>query len=453
MRGFRSFLILFGVAAALGAYIYFVEFQREPSGTPDKKDKVFVALEAGKIEELEIHAGSGEVTSLKKQGDRWQIVVPTGIEVDESEVSSIVTTLESLEVQRVLDENPTTVAPFGLEPARFSIGFKVAGDPAMRRLLAGKKTPTGGDLYARVEGQPKLFLVSAYQEESLNKTTFTLREKSVLKFAREGVDALGLESPGAPALSLSRKASEWRFTKPNEARADFSAVDGIVNRVSQARMKAIVAAEPSAADLKKFGLDKPQATATLGVGSTRAVLAIGAKQDDTSVYARDLSRPLVFTVDSGLLDELKRKPGDLRKKDLFEFRSFTALGLDIALDKTALTFAKEKPAGAEASAPEVWKQTKPVAKDVDQGKLSDFLTTVSNLRADTFADKAIATGEELTVTARFGDAGSPQTEKVTFRKSGKMVHAILAGEPGGAVIPTAEFDKALALFKEIAGIK
>jgi hypothetical protein len=453
MRGFRSFLILFGVAAALFGYIYFVELERDPAGTAEKKDKVF-AIEPGKIEELEIRSASGDVTSLKKQGEQWQIVAPEAVDVDESEVSSIVTALESLEVQRTLEENPASVAAFGLEPPRFSVGFRVAGDTAMRRLLAGRKTPTGGDLYARVEGQPKLFLVSAYQEDSLNKTTFALREKSVLKIARDGIDALTLEAPGTPAVVLSRKGSDWRLTKPTDARADFSAIDGIVNRVTQARMKAIVAPAPSAADLKKYGLDKPQALATIGAGSTRAVLAIGAKQDDTSVYARDLSRPMVFTVDTALLDELKRTPGDLRNKELFQFRSFTALGLDVSLGRTALTFAKEKPASADqASAPEVWKQTKPDAKDVDQGKLTDLISTLSNLRADTFADKALATGEDLTVTARFGDAATPQTEKVTFRRSGKVVHAILAGEPGGAVIPTAEFDKALALFKEIAGIK
>ncbi len=226
------------------------------------------ALESGKIEEVEIRAGSGDVTSLKKQNDRWQIVVPTGIEVDEAEVSSIVTTLESLEVQRVLEENPTTVAPFGLEPARFSIGFKVAGETAMRRFLAGKKTPTGGELYARVEGQPKLFLISAYLEESLNKTTFDLRDKTVLKFDREAVDALTLESAGAPAAGARRRrASEWRFTKPTDARADFSAVDGIVGPgVLGADESHRVGGRRRTAELKKYGLDKPQAVATIGAG-------------------------------------------------------------------------------------------------------------------------------------------------------------------------------------------
>lgn len=476
MRGGKSLIGLLGVAVALGAYIYFVELKREPSGTPEKKDKVF-AVESGKIEELEIRAASGEVTMLKKSGDSWQMTAPAGVDVDSTEVTSVVSTLESLEMQRSLEDNPASVAQYGLEPARLSVAFRVAGDATQRRLLIGKKTPTGGDLYARVEGQPKLFLISAYLEDSLNKTPFNLREKAALKIDRVGVDALTLEASGNPALTFARKDAEWRFTKPTTARADFSAVDNIIGKVAQAKMKSLelegaAGKDLSAADLKKYGLDKPQATAILGVGSTRATLILGTKKDETSVYARDLARPLIFTVEANLLDDFKHKPADLRKKDLFEFRSFTAVGIDLALGKDAATFAKvkEEPKAeegkdkekekekAKAAEPppapvEKWKQTKPSAKDVDQSKVTDLLTTISNLRADTFADKALAGGEELVVTAHFGDPSKPQSEKVTFRKSGTTVHAIVGGEPGAAVVSTTDFDKAISLFKELAGIK
>jgi len=206
--------------------------------------------------------------------------------------------------------------------------------------------------------------------------------------------------------------------------------------------------------LNKYGLDKPQATAIVGSGSAQATLAIGAKADDASLYARDLSRPLVFTVESTLLDDLGKNPDDLRIKDLFEFRSFSAVGIDIALGQASHTFGKEKPAGADqASAPDVWKQMKPEARDVDQTKMTDLLTSLSNLRAMSFAERALTTGEELTVTARFGDAASPQTVTMRFRKAGTTVHALVPGEPGAAVVSAEDFDKALALFKELAGIK
>ena len=172
-----------------------------------------------------------------------------------------------------------------------------------------------------------MFLISAYLEDSLNKTTFGLRDKTALKFERDAVDSITIDVPGSPAVAFAKKGTDWRFSKPFDAKADFGAVDGIVGQVVQAQMKSIVAADGTS-DLKKYGLDKPQATVTLGAGSTRATLAIGAKKDDASLYARDLSRPIVFTIEAALLDDLKKKPEDLRKKDIFEFRSFSATSVD-----------------------------------------------------------------------------------------------------------------------------
>ena len=101
----------------------------------------------------------------------------------------------------------------------------------------------------------------------------------------------------------------------------------------------------------------------------------------------------------------------------------------------------------------MWKLTKPTAKYLDQPKVTDLLSTIANMRADKFDPKAAASGEELTVVARHGEAAAPTTDRVVLRKSGTTVQAIRAGEPGAAIVPTSEFDKALALLKELTGAK
>ncbi len=195
MRGGRSFLILLVVALGLGAYIYFVESKREPAGETAavKKDKVF-SIDSSKFEEIEIHAASGETTTLKKKNGLWEIVAPEAMTADSGEVGGLLSSLESLEIQSVVDENPASAADFGLDPPRFSVAFKAAGAAALTRLQVGKKTPTGGDLYARVEGQPRVFLISGYLEDSLNKTPFKLRDKTILKFERDAADVLTIET-------------------------------------------------------------------------------------------------------------------------------------------------------------------------------------------------------------------------------------------------------------------
>jgi Domain of unknown function (DUF4340) len=456
-RGTR-FLILVVLALGLGGYAYFVESKKDLSAPTAKKDKLFT-VDAGKIDEIEVKSESGDVTTVKRNGADWQIASPAGLEPDASEITGLASTLETLEAQKTVDENPKSVKDFGLEPPRFTVAFKVAGDPAQHRINVGNKTATGGDVYARVEGQTKLILISAYLEQSLNKSTFDLRDKTVLKFTRDGVDSLKLEPAGAPAMTFSHKGDTWRLTTPIDAKADFGTIDGIVGQLSQVRMKSLVSSTaPTPAELKTYGLDKPQVIATVGSGATKASLALGGKKDDQSIYARDLSKPnVVFTLENAMLDGLKKKPEDVRSKDVFDFRTFTALGAEISYNGQSRSFEKTKgapAAGQDAStAPDVWKQVKPDAKDVDQGKVTDLLTTLSNLHADKFADKAVTTGDELVVTARFGETASAKTEKVTFRKSGTSVHAIRAGEPGAMIVPTADFDRAVATFKEIAGIK
>jgi hypothetical protein len=455
MRSGRSLLVLLVVALGLGAYIYFVESKREP-GEAEKKARVFT-VDAGKIEELEIRATSGETTTLKKTGDHWMIVTPVATSVDEPAVSSIVDGLASMEVDKVIDDNPTGLASFGLEPVRYSIAFKVAGDSTTHRLNVGNKTPTGADVYARVEGQNRLFLTMATHDETFNRTSFDLRDKRALVFGRDAVETVTLAGKGAPAIVLARKGGDWSLTAPIQARAEFSPVDGLVGRLDQVHMASIVAegTEPTPAQLKTYGLDTPQMLATIGAGSTKATLAIGAKKDDTALYARDLSRPIIFTVEPALLTDLTKKVDELRLKDVFQFKTFSVSGLDLTHGGTALTFGKTKPEStpATAGATDVWAQTRPAAKDVNQTAFTDLLNTLSSLRADKFVAQAPASGDDLIVVARTNDATASTEEHVTLRKAGGTVYAIRANEAGAAVVPTADFDKAVTQLQTVANGK
>jgi hypothetical protein len=439
------------LAAGLGAYIYFVEAKRDP-GAGEKKAKIFT-VDATKIDDVEVHAASGDVTHVKKTGDTWAIVSPVSAPADESAVTSLVDAVAALEVDSVIDENPTSLAPFGLAPPRYSITFKAAGDQTPHQLNIGSKTPTSSNVYARVEGQNRLFLTSAYQDETLDRTTFDLRDKRVLVFTRDAVDAVSLAGKGQPPIALAKKGSDWQLTAPIDTRADFSPVDGLVGRLDQVRMLSIVSegGEPTPAQMKTYGLDAPQVVATVGAGSTKASLAIGAKQDDGHLYARDLSRPIVFTVEPALLTDLTKKIDDLRVKDVFEFKSYSASSLDVTHGATSVSFGKKKPADAKPEAPaaDVWAQTKPSAKDVNQTAFTDFANTLSSLRVDRFVDKAPASGDDLVVSSRTGDGASATEEHVTLRKSGDTVYAIRAGEPGAGVVPTADFDKAIGQLKTL----
>ncbi|MEZ5317756.1 MAG: DUF4340 domain-containing protein [Vicinamibacterales bacterium] len=453
MRSGRSFLALLVIALGLGAYIYFVEAPKNPDAA-DAKAKVFPESTAV-ISEVRIHASSGQSTTVTRDGSSWKITAPAALPADTAQVASLVSTLESLEIEKVIEDNPAAVAPFGLDPPRFTIAFTREGDATLHQLDVGNKNPTGADLYARVDGEPKLFLIGGYLESSLDRSTFDLRDKTALAFDRDAADALTLVATGVPERDLRRTDTGWRLTAPVQARADDSAVDSLMGRFAQLQMKSVVA-EDGTADLKTYGLDTPEATVTVGAGSARAELALGKTlEDGTTVYARDLSRPQVFTVEASIVEDVKRNTDALRAKDLFAFRSFNAVGLDLTWNGQTASFVKKAPpaTGDASPGPEVWSRTAPGAGDVDQTKMNDMLSSLSALRAESFTDKPLTTGDQLVVVARYGDAASPTEERMTFRKSGEAVQAIIPGEPGAALVGAASFDSIVSAIKELAGFK
>src|SRR5262249_43047052 len=156
---------------------------------------------------------------------------------------------------------------------------------------------------------------------------------------------------------------------------------GVVGRLNSTPMKSIAASEASGATLKEYGLDTPAATVRVSSGSSKAELAIGKSAGEGVVYARDLSRPMVFTVEAALWDELKKPADDFRVKDLFDARSFNTTKVEVSRGGQILTFEKDKDA---------WKQVTPAAKPADAAKVDALLSALTGGRATGFVDKAPA---------------------------------------------------------------
>jgi Domain of unknown function (DUF4340) len=440
MRGVKSLLVLVVVLAGLGAYIYFVESKKPQEAATTAGPKVF-SVRADAIDEITVKSSGGDKTTLKKTNGSWQIQDPIDTPADEAEVSGLVTGLATVDVVRTIDENPGDLKQFGLADPRVAITFKTAGGAPARQLLIGDKTAASGDLYAKLPNQKKVFLIAGSFDASFDRSTFDLRQKSLLTFDRDKVDRLTVQSPGK-AVVLTRANGEWKIEKPYQAPADYGTVEGLIGRVQTAQMKAITAQD--AVDLKPYGLDKPDVSITFGLGASQATLMLGKKADTGTVYAKDASRPMVFTVDSALVEDVNKSADQLRRKDVFEFRAFDATAIQVT--RGAETLAFEKTTGQGKDAGETWRETKPSAKDVDASAFDTFLTKLSNLRAQSFVDAGpkTKTGLEspaMVVVVRF-DEGRKE-ERVSFGRVGTDVYASIAGQPGAARIDTGGFEDAV----------
>ena len=426
MRGLRTLIVLLVVAGGLGGYLYY-DLQRDPAAD-DGREQAFANVESDTIEEVRIKGSAGETTLVQKSGDRWALVEPVKGDADQSEINSIASSLATIDIQRVVDENAADLAQYGLEPARIEVQFKTKGQAQPRTILFGQKTPTGGDLYAKLPESRRVFLVASFLESTFDKTTFALRDKTLLKFERDKVDSLELAS-GATVLQFTKTGSEWRMVKPYAARADYGAVEAAVDRLASAQMQAIV---EDTSKPERFGFEKPSATLTVASGSSRATLALGATEN-ALVFAKDSNRPAVFTVAPTLRTDLVKDAGEYRRKDLFDARAFTANRVEVTRDGAMQVFEKSKDGDKD-----VWKDG--AGKVLDNAKVDDVLTKLTALRAQSFEATAPAalSSPALTVVARFDD--SKKNETVRIARAGTDVVAARADEPGAGKLEAMSFD-------------
>jgi hypothetical protein len=444
VRSVKPLLALAVAFAGLLAYLVFVDAKKPvtPEGE-EARDKVFGDVASDKIVSLRIVSSSGETSSLAKEKDVWQMTAPFTSRADEGEVSGITTNLASLEIQRVVDEQPKDLEPYGLDEPRMQLVFKTEGSDKERRLLVGNRTPTGGDLYAKRDTESRVFLIPSYLDTTFDRKPFDLRDKAILRFDRDKVDRLEIARDSGRVEAV-KEGLDWLLTYPVKVRADYSTVESVVSRLHSAQMKNVVTEEATPADLRKWGLDKPAVTATVGAGSSRATLAFGASTPENDVYARDVSTSRVVTVGSDLADEVRKDASDLRRKDVFEFRPFNVSRLEISRGSETQVF--EKSAGKDGA--EKWRRTAPAAADVDAAKMETLLSRLTALRAQSFTDQPKAAGgPELVVSAKFDDG--KKSEHVRFERAGGEVLAVREQEPGAARVAATEFDEALKALDEL----
>jgi uncharacterized protein DUF4340 len=432
VRGLTSTIALLVVLGGLVAYIYFVDSKKPASDATETKTKAYT-VDADQIEEIQIKPASGEASRVQKTNGSWQMVEPEKTDADQGQVTNAATSLASLEINRVVDDNPSDLAQYGLNPPKADVAFRVKGKTELQHLLLGEKTATGSDLYAKTPDQKRVFLIAAYLENTFERTPFDLRDKTVLKFDQSKADGVEVVHEGT-TTTLLKSGSDWTITKPYKARADFAGAEAILTALSSAQMQKIVANE--SADLGKYGLDKPEATITAISGSTRASLAVGKKDGDSN-YARDLSRPLIFTIPSTTAADLEKDATPLRRKDMFDGRSFNTARVELKRGNETLTFEKSK--GKDGK--DVWKNA--AGKEVDTAKVEDLLTKLSNIRAQLFQDRVDPVLKMPTLVATL-KLDNNTAETVTFARNGNAVLANRADEPGSATVEVMAFNDTMS---------
>ena len=189
-------------------------------------------------------------------------------------------------MQRVVDENPPDLKEYGLAQPRIEVAFK-AGRPGAH--AAHRPEDAAGhrplrQARRRQEGLPDFVVPRVDLQQAARSTCATRRS---LKVDRDKLDALEVSRPATARLGSRSRPASGRLRPRSQARADFSAIEGLVGRLTGLQMKSIVADAEAPTRRSTASTSRPRRSGS-GPARRRPRSPSAEPAGEGTVYARDL---------------------------------------------------------------------------------------------------------------------------------------------------------------------
>ncbi|MFO0851326.1 MAG: DUF4340 domain-containing protein [Gemmataceae bacterium] len=226
----------------------------------------------------------GDEFELTQSGINWEIAKPAKQKADKPTVEELADQLARLRAAKVAAFDPKDLdKPFGLKAPAAMLTLKLGGEkPEEKVLKVGAPVDAAkpdGDRFATVDAPGKPVTVGvlpAALAHRLLADPLKFRDKALARFV--DADKLALER-GDRKVTFEKKDGSWKVTAPVAADAEQLDLDELVNALANLRADELFADKP--ADLKPYGLDKPEAKWVLSAGDKEVLtLLVGAKDKD-----------------------------------------------------------------------------------------------------------------------------------------------------------------------------
>ena len=303
---FRGLIIAVVVLATLGGVLYWSQHRTpaaETAALPASTAPVILKVNPADVTQLVIK--QKEPVTLKKTDGKWQITEPKLYPADQEAVAGVLSTLSGLNADRVVEEKSSDRKQYGLDPAEVELNIGVKN--GTQQLLLGDDTPAGGDVYAALATDPRVFTIASYSKTSLAKTLNDLRDKSLLTLSADKVSRVELLKKGED-LEFDRTKDGWQILKPSSSPADSSAVNALVSTLTNARVDLSTTTDAAAA----FARGTPLATAKVTGDAGVQTLEVRKNKDD--YFAKSSAAAGIYKVDSSVGQGLDKKIDDFRQK-------------------------------------------------------------------------------------------------------------------------------------------
>jgi hypothetical protein len=425
----KGLLIAVVLLAVLGGVVWWSNKQEaaKASKGTDTSTKI-LTIPDDQFQEIRVKKVTNEVIHLTRETGKWRMTQPKPLPADQDAVSSMVTNLASFNADKVVEEKAEDLKAYGLTDPTLTITIK-RKDGKTDEVLIGDDTPTGSGSYAKLPNDPRVFTISSFVKSSLDKRPDDLRDKRLLTFDQDKLTRVELQAKGQVVEFGKDAQNEWQIVKPRPLRADSSAVNGLVDKLKDAKMD-LSATEDAA---KGFAAGMRVAVATVTDASGTQTIEV-RKDKDKNYFAKSSAVEGMYKIATDAGDAMDKGLDDFRNKKLFDF-GFSDPG---KVDVKGASYTKSGDKWMSGS------------KTMDNSTVQTLIDKLRDLAATKFA---MAGGGEPVLDATVTSNNGKRVEKVTIRKLGAQYLAQRENEPSIYELDgksVEDLQKAIADVKEAA---
>lgn len=373
-------------------------------GSKDWRDLKLASIASAEVNKVVLKTAKGEIEAERKNGT-WSLIRPLKARADNQKIGDLIASVTSPRVEGFLTD-AKDLAAFGLTEPRATVTLHIEGgkEPVIVQIGAAKAVTAAKEnekkdvsIYVKVSTREGVLLVPSAIEGVILKQANDLRDSNLLRAQADIVDRITLES-GTNKLVIGRSGEDWKRKipgKPDES-INSGAANKLLNDLINAKTAQFV--EDVGSDLKKYGLDQPDATVTLSSYSTEgtpespagdrpiAKVLFGKPAGDI-VYAKLDDEPFIVAVSYLLTDSIWTDPLQWQDLKIYDLNKNDIVGLEITrADQPAITLTLDKERG--------WKLVKGDGA-VNQVSVESLVNTLSKLRAVRWAGTTKAAEQGL----------------------------------------------------------
>ena len=279
----------------------------------DLRDKTIMDFNKEKIVKVELKYPHDRIMVVSDKKNVWNIIKPKEVSADEFEISDLLWAILDMEAKKFISEVSTDSKTYNLDKPLVEINLWEKGKKKPLRLVISKRGNGKKELFAKTSARETIYQVSPDILKDIIKTTFNLRDKTILTFKNEEVGKLQLKYSDK-TLVLKLVKGEWKTMKPEETKLNKAEVISFLWDIKLLKFKEILS-DGLKEDLSMYGFDKPEANIALWGNKEDKIgtIIIGKKATDKDIlYAKVDSSPTIYGIDPKFLEKLPYSINDFK---------------------------------------------------------------------------------------------------------------------------------------------